>query len=440
LVGGAVRDWLRGSAVSDYDLEVFGLSPEALHSVLKRLGPVHQVGKSFGVSLLQCDGMDLEIALPRRENKTAPGHKGFDIACDPHLSFAEASSRRDFTVNAMGMSLPDGKLIDEHGGRNDLQKRTLRHVSSAFSEDPLRALRAAQFAARFEFSIHPSTLALCRVQPLEELPAERLFGEFKKLLLASRRPSLGLEALRRMGQLRHFPELMALIGVPQESEWHPEGDVWTHTLMVVDEAAALRTSDYSETENLALMLAALCHDLGKPATTVYKEGRWRSPGHDTDGEAPTRSFLARITRDLELIELIVALVREHLRPALLHKVRDTLRPSAIRRLSLRVSIEKLVRLARADHWGRTTDEALNREFEAGDWLMTESQTLQVLVDRPKAFLTGKFLLASGMRPGPKVGELIRESFELQLEGELADLAAAEGWALEQLRKALEARI
>jgi tRNA nucleotidyltransferase (CCA-adding enzyme) len=243
-----------------------------------------------------------------------------------------------------------------------------------------------------------------------------------------------------MGQLRHFPELMALIGVPQESEWHPEGDVWTHTLMVVDEAAALRTADYSETENLALMLAALCHDLGKPATTVYKEGRWRSPGHDTDGEAPTRSFLARITRDLELIELIVALVREHLRPALLHKVRDTLRPSAIRRLSLRVSIEKLVRLARADHWGRTTDEALNREFEAGDWLMTESQTLQVLVDRPKAFLTGKFLLASGMRPGPKVGELIRESFELQLEGELADLAAAEGWALEQLRKALEARI
>ncbi|MEO7423735.1 MAG: HD domain-containing protein [Fibrobacteria bacterium] len=238
--------------------------------------------------------------------------------------------------------------------------------------------------------------------------------------------------MRKLDLLKYFPELGALIGVEQEPEWHPEGDVWIHNNMVIDEAAKLRRDEYGEFDNLALMLGALCHDFGKPATTVFSEGRWRSPSHDVRGEAPTRAFLGRLTHEAALVETVVAFVREHLKPALLHKARLELKPSAIRRLALRVDIEKLVRVARADHFGRTTPDALAREFPAGEWLLEQSRLLNVLDAKPKPYLTGKYLLSLGMKPGPEVGRLIAESFELQLEGELATIAEAEAWARARL--------
>src|SRR5690606_30738080 len=280
--------------------------------------------------------------------------------------------------------------------------------------------------------IAPSTQALCAAQPLGELPRERVFAEFRKLLLKAARPSAGLEWMRRMNLLRFFPELEAFVGVPQEPEWHCEGDVWTHTLMVVDQAARLRAQCKDEGEALAHMLAALCHDLGKAGFTIRKDGRWRSPAHESGGEKPTRAFLARLTNETGLIETVVSLVREHLKPTQLYKTRDTLRPAAIRRLALRVDIERLVRLARADHLGRTTEEALEGRFPAGDWLLEESRKLDVLAQRPAPFLTGKFLLSLGLKPGPELGKIIAESFELQLEGELADRAAAEAWARQKV--------
>ncbi len=429
LVGGWVRDYLMGSPSGDYDVEVYGLALDPLLAILKKHGKPNLVGKAFGVITMTLkDGSVYDIAFPRTEKKVGDGHRGFDVTPDPSLDFATASSRRDFTVNAMGLRLPDFALVDCHGGRADLEARLLRHVSPAFSEDPLRALRAVQFAARFEFDIHPATQALCAAQPLEELPRERLFAEFKKLMLRAARPSVGLEWLRRMDMLRYFPELAALIGVPQEPEWHPEGDVWTHTLMVVDQAARLRRQCADEGEALALMFGALCHDLGKPATTVYKDDRWRSPAHEGRGEKPARTFLARLTNEVGLADEVANYVREHLKPSQLYKVRDTLRPAAIRRLALRIDIEKLVRLARADHLGRTNEEALAGLFPAGDWLLEESRNLDVLAQKPVPFLTGKYLLSLGLKPGPELGRLIAESFELQLEGELADLAAAEAWA------------
>jgi tRNA nucleotidyltransferase (CCA-adding enzyme) len=326
------------------------------------------------------------------------------------------------------------ELMDCHGGYKDLKAGILRHVSDAFSEDPLRVLRAVQIAARFEFEIAPETVELCRSLPLEELPIERVYGEIKKLLLQADKPSLGLEWMRKMDLLRYFPELQALIGVEQEPEWHPEGDVWIHNNMVLDEAAKLRYPAEDEFENMALMLGALCHDFGKPITTVYQDGRWKSPAHDVRGEKPTRSFLARITHETDLIERVVSYVREHLRPALLYNAREEIKPSAIRRLALRVDIEKLIRVARADHFGRTTADAIAREFPAGAWLLEQSKLLNVLDQKPKPYLTGKFLLSLGMKPGPEVGKLIAESFELQLEGELVSEEATEIWAKARLQK------
>jgi tRNA nucleotidyltransferase (CCA-adding enzyme) len=432
LVGGWVRDFLLDLPCHDYDLEVYGLDMERLFNILVRHAKPNLVGKSFGVITMRIEGLTFDFAFPRTENKTGPGHKGFAVTSDPSLTFAAASARRDFTINAMGIEIPSMELADPHGGHRDLEAKVLRHVSPAFSEDPLRVLRAVQFAARFELEIAPETQELCRRLPLAELPMERIFGEFKKLLLKARRPSLGLEWMRKLGLLSYFPELGALIGVQQEPEWHPEGDVWTHNNMVIDEAAKLRRDEYGEFDNLALMLGALCHDFGKPAATVFSEGKWRSPGHDVRGEAPTRAFLDRLTRETALVEEVVAFVREHLKPALLYKARADVKPSAIRRLALRVDIEKLVRVARADHFGRTTPDALAREFPAGEWLLEQSRLLNVLAEKPKPFLTGKFLISLGMKPGPEMGKLIAESFELQLEGELPDAEAAQAWARARL--------
>jgi tRNA nucleotidyltransferase (CCA-adding enzyme) len=434
VVGGWVRDYLLRVPCGDFDVEVYGLALDPLLAILKKHGKPNLVGKAFGVITMTLrDGTVYDFAFPRTEKKTGDGHRGFDVTADPHLDFATASSRRDFTINAMGLRLPDLELVDCHGGQADLAAKLLRHVSPAFSEDPLRALRAVQFAARFGFDIHPATQALCAAQPLEELPRERLFAEFKKLMLQSDHPSIGFEWMRRMDMLRFFPELAALMGVPQEPEWHPEGDVWTHTMMVVDQAARLRTTDYTETENLALMFAALCHDFGKPAATLFKDNRWRSPAHEGLGDKPTRAFLARLTNETDLIDAVVTLVREHLKPSQLYNVRHELRPAAIRRLALRVNIEKLVRLARADHLGRTTEEALAGLFPPGEWLLEESRNLDVLTQKPAPYLTGKFLLSLGLKPGPELGRLIQESFELQLEGELADVAAAEEWARKRIK-------
>lgn len=432
LVGGWVRDLLFDIPCHDYDLEVYGLDMERLFNILVRHAKPNLVGKSFGIITMRIDGLNFDFAFPRTENKTGPGHKGFSVNSDPFLSFEAASSRRDFTINSMGIKIPEMELADFHNGFRDLQAKVLRHVSDAFSEDPLRVLRAIQFAARFELDIAPETQELCRRLPLAELPMERIYGEFRKLLLKAKRPSLGLEWMRKLGLLDHFPELKALIGVQQEPEWHPEGDVWIHNNMVVDEAAKLRLDEYGEFENMALMLGALCHDFGKPACTVFSEGRWRSPAHDVRGEGPTRSFLDRLTHETALVEAVVAYVREHLRPALLYNARAEIKPSAIRRLALRVDIEKLVRVARADHFGRTTPDALAREFPAGEWLLDQSRLLNVLADKPKPYLTGRFLLSLGMKAGPEVGKLIAESFEFQLEGEIADVAEAEVWARARL--------
>lgn len=438
IVGGWVRDLLIGQHSKDFDIEIHGIKAEQLEKILRRFGVTHYVGKSFGVYHLEVQGKLYDVALPRRERKTGQGHKGFEVEADPDLNFEEASARRDFTVNAMGYLIIEKKLVDPHGGLRDLKRGVLRHVSNAFSEDPLRALRAVQMAARFEFDIDGNTQKLCSIQPIGELPAERIYEEWKKLLLKAKKPSLGLMWLDKLDLLRFFPELAALKGVEQEPEWHPEGDVWTHTLMVIDEAAIIRDNEIcedhpdAEFERMVLMLGALCHDFGKPHATRFEDGRWRSPGHEPLGEKPTRKFLAGLTREAKLIEEVVALVREHLKPALLYREKDRLNQSSIRRLALRVDIPRLVRTAKADHFGRTTPDAIAREFPPGQWLLEEAAKLGVRDEKPTPYLQGRHLLQLGLKPGPHLGKLIQKSFELQLEGKITDVEAAIEWARKEI--------
>src|SRR5215213_7098709 len=238
LVGGCVRDELMGKQPKDWDLEVYDLDAARVREILDLFGSVNVVGESFTVYKL---GHDLDVSIPRRERKSGRGHKGFVIEGDPSMSVAEAARRRDFTINAILQDPLTGELIDPYEGQRDLQERVLRAVSSeTFAEDSLRVLRAAQFAARFEFDISPETVELCRNVDLTDLPAERIWGEMEKLLLQAQHPSVGLEWLHQLGAIEKlFPEIQSLIGVPQDREWHPEGDVFVHTKLVVDRAREL---------------------------------------------------------------------------------------------------------------------------------------------------------------------------------------------------------
>ena len=316
----------------------------------------------------------------------------------------------------MALDPRSGEILDPHGGRRDLEQGVLRATDPRrFAEDPLRGLRVAQFAARFEMRPDNTLLALCRSLDLSELPPERIFNEFDKLLLKGKKPSLGLSFLNECGLLEFFPELKAMVGVPQDPRWHPEGDVWVHTLMVVDEAARLRDGG---PDDAALMFAALCHDVGKPSTTFKENGRVYSPGHDTAGVAIAHAFLERLRAPGDLIKKVEALTRYHLAPALYIKNRATAR--GYRRLARRldaadVSIALLMRLARADHLGRTTREAKQRIFPAGDAFLEKIHDL-LLNRRPQRdVVLGRHLIARGMQPGPQFADVLSRCREVQDE-------------------------
>ena len=262
-VGGWVRDRCLGLEATDIDIEIFGVASDRLVELLRTIGPVDTVGRAFAVHKL--NGVD--VSIPRRESKTGPGHRGFSVTGDPGMSVQEAARRRDFTINAMAWDPRTRQLIDPFGGAADLHARRLRVVDPAtFADDSLRVLRGMQLAARFGLSADDATVRLFQDIPLDDLPAERIRDEVAKLLEAPK-PSTGLELARRTGVTRKlFPELHRLIGCPQDPLWHPEGDVWIHTLMVVDAARRL-AADLEPAKRLALMLAALSFYTGPQASS-----------------------------------------------------------------------------------------------------------------------------------------------------------------------------
>ena len=365
LVGGCVRDSLMSKTVAkDFDIEVFGLSPETLRTALEQRFRLDLVGLSFGV--LKLYGHDIDVSLPRRESKRGIGHKGFLIDSDPMMSVKEAATRRDFTVNAIYLDPLTGEFEDPWGGRADLENGVLRHVSEKFVEDPLRVLRGMQFVARFGFTPDSSTVEICRGMGIENLPRERLMEEWKKFLLKGVYMSKGMDFLRQTGWVRHFPELKRLIGCKQAPEWHPEGDVWNHTCCCLNAFAAERYRCSDDFENLVVGLAVLCHDLGKPFCSRYDpvKKRIRSLGHDVQGVPPTLKFLKRLTNEERILKEVPPLVKYHMLPHAMWKGKS--RDSAIRRLALKVgSIDRLIRVCAADSAGRPPFPA---ESESLEWL------------------------------------------------------------------------
>jgi tRNA nucleotidyltransferase (CCA-adding enzyme) len=433
LVGGWVRDRHLGLVSKDVDLEVFGVDAGRLRRLLERVGPVNTVGESFTVFKVR----DIDVSLPRRESKVARGHRGFAVVGDPTLSFEEAARRRDFTMNAMGLDPLTGEWLDPFHGREDLDSRILRAVDPAtFGDDSLRVLRGVQFAARFELTLEPASAALCRTIALDDLAAERVWGECRKLLLGAARPSRGLDLGLDLGVVdRLFPQLAALVGCPQDPEWHPEGDVWVHTLLVVDQAAA-RLDGLGEPERVSLMLGALAHDLGKPATTSLIDGRLRSPGHDQAGLEPAMTLLdgfkLHALEGYDVRRQVAGLVAYHLTPGMWHKAPGGVGDGAFRRLAAKVDLELLARLSAADCEGRVG----TFDCSASEWFRARARALGVEHRPPPRLLLGRHVLALGLAPGPAVGEVLDAVYERQLDG-LVDSVEA---AIEEARALVAVRL
>ena len=430
IVGGWVRDRLLGRDAKDIDIEVFGLPADQLKTLLAGVGSVNTVGESFTVYKVA----GLDVSLPRRESKVGRGHKGFEVTGDPTLSIEEAARRRDFTINAISWDPLTGDYLDPFGGRDDLDRRVLRVVDPrTFAEDSLRVLRAIQFAARFEATMEAETFAICRAIPLDDLPAERIWGEVEKLLLQAPKPSIGFWLARELGVVeRLWPELHALIDCPQEPEWHPEGDVWIHTLMVVD-GARTRIADLDRARQNTVMLGAVMHDLGKPATTAFIDGRIRSPGHEPEGVVPATKLLDRFNvRTMDNFDVraqVLGIVQYHLAPGAWFKAAQEVGDGAFRRLAAKVDLELLYRVAKSDCEGRSPGKF---DCSAMEWFRARAEALGVEHAPPKPILLGRHLLALGLKPGPEVGTILKDIYERQLDGEVQTLDEAIAIAKEQL--------
>lgn len=408
-VGGCVRDRILGRPLKDIDIEVHGVPVHTLERILDSLGERLTMGASFGIMGLRHYALD--VAMPRVETATGRGHRDFAVDVDPFLGEERAARRRDFTMNALMENALTGELLDFFGGREDIRRGVIRHVDAqTYLEDPLRALRAAQFAARFGFSIAEETRSLSARAALAALPGERVMGELEKALLQAERPSIFFEALREMRQLSlWFPEPEALIGVAQNPVYHPEGDVWTHTMRVLDAAAPMREL---AAHPLWFLLSALCHDLGKAVATEERGGVLHAYGHETGGLPLAQRFLERLTRETKLIRYVLNMTELHMEPNRLAHSAVHAR-SFMRMFDRALCPEDLLLLARADVLGCGREET-ERDREAQARLREMLALYRARVSAPG--VTGRDLLAAGAEPGPRLGEALAYARKLQLAG------------------------
>lgn len=459
LVGGAVRDHLLGLPMKDLDVEVFGIDPLQLKSICRRHGHVMLVGAAFAVlKVTLANGQTIDVSVPRREIQEGCSHTSFSVQADPSMSFMEAASRRDLTINAISYDPLNGDIIDPFDGRSDLHQGILRHVGPRFREDPLRVLRIVQFSARFGFEIHEGTRVLCREMVgeglLATLPRERIGEEIRKLLTRGR-PDAIVQAMRfarDTGILRAlFPELADLSGIQQDPRFHSEGDAFEHTALALSRFLDIAGRDaLSDDQRWYLGLSVLCHDLGKATTTsIDPDGSIRSYGHDAAGTERATNLLGRITNHTRTLELVTALTSHHMRPMQLAAA-DHVSDAAIRRLAKSIepaSIADLACLVEADSRaslrpdGSTADDGLR-------FLLDRANTLGVTHHPAPPVFQGRDLIrlartnridAVFLRGGPHFSEPLEAVYNAQIEGMVHDTDSADLWILDWfLRKATNA--
>ncbi len=406
-VGGMVRDELLGIESKDVDIEVHGITPGQLENILDSVGEKLKIGASFGIFSLR--GYDIDIAMPRTEQATGRGHRDFEVFIDPFLGVEKAATRRDFTVNALMKDVLTGEITDCFGGIEDLKNGILRHVNDeSFVEDPLRALRAGQFAARFNFKIAPETIQIIKTMSLDALPKERVLGELVKALIKAERPSVFFDCMKTAQQLDcWFPELKALIGLEQPSNWHPEGDVWNHTMLVLDAAAALKDKAKNP---LGFMLAALCHDFGKALTQRIENGKITFYSHEIEGEPLIERFLRRLTDETELIKYTLNLCELHMRPNSLAAFGSS--QKALNKLFYAcLDPDALVMLAKADALG-CGDREINPATQ--EYLISGLESFKETMAKP--FVLGADLVKAGLAPGEYFSDLLEYANKLRLAG------------------------
>lgn len=395
-VGGFVRDAVMGRSGTDIDLEVHGIMPQQLERILDTLGKSLKIGKSFGIFGLR--QYDLDIAIPQTETGESA----------PMIGTEQAARRRDLTMNALMQNVLTGEIIDYFGGVEDIKRGILRHVNGkTFVQDPLRVLRTARFAAQFGFSVADQTMALVKTLDLNGIASERIWGELEKALLSDK-PSIFFRMLRQMEQLSYwFPEVQALIGIEQEPKYHPEGDVWEHTMLVLDKAAELRSR---AKEPFWFMLSALCHDFGKPLTTSVIDGRIRALGHEEAGIPLAKTFLRRISAEVKMARYVCNMVQLHMRPNMAW-TQGSGDKAMCRLFDQSVCPEDLLLLSEADRLSRTEklDYSDTRRF-----LKEKLAFYQTRMQAP--YVTGEDLLQAGLQPGPMFREALDYAHKLRLSG------------------------
>ncbi len=419
LVGGAVRDMTMNRPVKDIDIEVYGLSEQQLEQLLSQFGPVSLVGKAFGV--LRIHGLDVDWSLPRADS---PGRKP-TVVIDPHMPIEVAARRRDLTMNAMAFDLMINELIDPCDGISDIKHKILRTPDARFFiQDPLRFYRVMQFIGRFEMCPDDELNTLCAEMDIAQISRERIEEEFRKLFLFSRRPSLGIRWLYTIGRLHDvLPELAATVGIEQEPKWHPEGDVFEHTMQAIDAAVELIGKYDNEFDKLVLVYAALCHDLGKVTTTIEVNGVIKSIGHEKESKKFARTMMKRITHNVDLINAVSSLVLHHMTP--LQFITNNAKMPAYKRLANKlahnVNVLMLIDLCIADKRGRNgnSHEPLTCDFPDVELFREKVLQAGVSTSAVEPLLKGVDLL-DVVQPGPKMGQLLKLAYEKQIDDGVTD--------------------
>lgn len=449
IIGGAVRDALLGIEPKDIDVEVYKISYSDLSDFLAKFGKVDLVGKTFGVIKFHPRGseMSYDFSVPRKENKIGIGHTSFAVTFDENTTIADAGERRDFTFNAIGYDPIENKIYDYFGGLKDLGNKVIRHTSKAFSEDPLRILRAMQFQARFDFTIHPDTIALIRemlkTNDFNDLSKERIYEEWMKWAAKGVRHDYIFKFLRDTTLIDYYPELKLLKETPQDKIYHPEGDVEIHTEMTLREMDELLIRDNIVGEEKAiLVMSILLHDIAKPQCTKEEMKRERmtitSHGHEAMGGSMCLDFLPRLGFPESFYLPVANLVANHLAGVSIASIPSRSgKLKAVKKLSRRLypaTIRQLLYVMDADNYGRGTER---KEATGKAELLELSAEADVQTKAYQPILMGRHLIELGLKPSPQFREILAKGFEAQENGEFSDVEGGKVWLKDYLKNTVD---